>query len=787
MTSTPCHKDRRRPPPPVEHAHEIIPQPRRTRAPCRTDATATSQAAGAPVHPSPPAGRGAGQAGGARAGGELAQALEIVYRQFVCLEVVGQARSFLAPLEAAAAEARAAGLAGPLAYFLVGMGRIRYIEGEYRQAALLWTQCLDLCRLSPNEEAGIEARVGLGQVYDAMGDGRTAARLHGDASVLAGAVGDPYLIAKVAINQGFNLKMIGQAEGARAQFSLALEHARLGRVRHYEAEIYWYLSELALAAGALEEAQHYVVLARDLGARCGHAWLLAGATRTLATIYQQRGEVDAAAATYGAALELAGRNGARRQQAECHEALAQLAEAKGDFALALRHARQSQALQAHLIRQLVVAERLDELRPYDLSNQPPLDALLALSSDPALQRDDPEAALAHICQSGLQILDAERLAIWRKGTAGWSQCAGADPAAAAAPARAAAAAQDAGYWHSVEALQETRVAHDIRLHPHAAALHALYGGAALHSLLEIPLRQRGQCVGLLHVARHTEGRPWSRDEVLFGSHLGVLAEQVLANAQIHGMLAELQEMNEQLEARVASRTAELQAANQALEEVSLTDALTGLRNRRYFLSHVERDVAHSLRLGAEQVLPMVFYLIDIDHFKQVNDRHGHAAGDLVLRSVSQQLRLCARESDYLVRWGGEEFLVVSRGVPRAQAGVQAERIRATIAATPIALDGGATLRLTCSLGFASFPSAPSQHKEQWPAILEIADQALYLAKRGGRDAWVGIIDAPPAATGEVDVTGWIAAGAATVVSNRPAIVAGAAPAPDGAGDGLPGR
>jgi diguanylate cyclase (GGDEF)-like protein len=190
----------------------------------------------------------------------------------------------------------------------------------------------------------------------------------------------------------------------------------------------------------------------------------------------------------------------------------------------------------------------------------------------------------------------------------------------------------------------------------------------------------------------------------------------------------------------------------ALEQASLTDTLTGLRNRRFLQQHLDHDVAQALRRyeGArDQEVPeadLLFFLVDIDHFKQVNDTHGHAAGDAVLVQMRERLREVFRESDYLVRWGGEEFLIVAREFSRDAAAQLAERIRAAVAARPFRIDAHLQLPKTCSIGFAALPFLARQPEAiGWQEVVDIADAGLYLAKRHGRDAWVGLAAVPGAA------------------------------------------
>ena len=132
-----------------------------------------------------------------------------------------------------------------------------------------------------------------------------------------------------------------------------------------------------------------------------------------------------------------------------------------------------------------------------------------------------------------------------------------------------------------------------------------------------------------------------------------------------------------LETIVAQRTDALAAANQQLEKASYTDALTGLRNRRYLQNQLPQDLAFYRRKGADSYEAdhiLLFLLVDIDHFKVINDSHGHAGGDRVLQQFSTLLGELVRVGDYVTRWGGEEFLIVSRPLTRDHAIAYASRI-----------------------------------------------------------------------------------------------------------------
>jgi diguanylate cyclase (GGDEF)-like protein len=210
---------------------------------------------------------------------------------------------------------------------------------------------------------------------------------------------------------------------------------------------------------------------------------------------------------------------------------------------------------------------------------------------------------------------------------------------------------------------------------------------------------------------------------------------------------------------VEEQTRELGQANEQLRNQSLTDPLTGLRNRRYLGMCMPDDVAQvnrihrsALKQGSERLaanLDMIFIMVDLDHFKDVNDRYGHAAGDLVLQEVAVILRAATRDSDTIVRWGGEEFLVVARNACREDATIVMERIRAQVAAHPFILADGREIRCTCSLGFTFYPLVrENPDLVSWERVVDLADHCLYAAKRGSRNAWVGLY---PAADPDVDL------------------------------------
>lgn len=198
---------------------------------------------------------------------------------------------------------------------------------------------------------------------------------------------------------------------------------------------------------------------------------------------------------------------------------------------------------------------------------------------------------------------------------------------------------------------------------------------------------------------------------------------------------------------VAERTQQLEKANRRLRQINeqlnlatRRDPLTHVSNRRELRDWLEQQ--EQAILGAPDAVRerLVFFMIDVDHFKRINDDYGHRAGDQVLVALADRLRRLCRDQDLLVRWGGEEFMLVARGIGVEAAATVAERIRKAVADRPVVLEDSRSLSLTCSIGFAPWPF----HLE-WANLgdceqsMHLADRCLYAAKASGRNAWVGLV------------------------------------------------
>ena len=179
---------------------------------------------------------------------------------------------------------------------------------------------------------------------------------------------------------------------------------------------------------------------------------------------------------------------------------------------------------------------------------------------------------------------------------------------------------------------------------------------------------------------------------------------------------------------------------QRLGDLALRDALTGLRNRRYLQEFMQEETPRVLRRWLEPDTlvrtrrSMSIIMVDLDFFKQVNDVHGHAAGDAILVQVARLLREVVRKPDLVLRWGGEEFLILALDSDRVAPPLIGVRVHERIAQHEFILPGGQPYRMTCSVGFAIYPFHPLRPDGLlWEQVFRLADESLYHAKEGGRN------------------------------------------------------
>ena len=225
----------------------------------------------------------------------------------------------------------------------------------------------------------------------------------------------------------------------------------------------------------------------------------------------------------------------------------------------------------------------------------------------------------------------------------------------------------------------------------------------IRSVALIPLRRQDRLQGSLNFG--------STDERRFSRHLGT---EFLAHLGV-----------------IASFAIENSVNRARLVRSGLTDFLTGWHNRRYLHARLKEELARAQRQGSA----LTCLLIDLDRFKEINDQHGHLAGDMALREAAQRVDAHIRGSDAAARFGGDEFVVLAPDTTPAQAAALAERIRAAVCDPPLELPGGAQVTLSVSIGIAGITLSRDEAdlKAASERLLAEADSALYRAKQRGRN------------------------------------------------------
>ena len=209
-------------------------------------------------------------------------------------------------------------------------------------------------------------------------------------------------------------------------------------------------------------------------------------------------------------------------------------------------------------------------------------------------------------------------------------------------------------------------------------------------------------------------------------------------------------LSEEVKARtiqLEEKNAELSKAYKQMENISMTDKLTGINNRRFLENSIERDLSQTARCyenwytgqGDKPIdEDIIFFLIDLDDFKDINDNHGHTVGDQVLQQLVQRMANVFRQSDYLVRWGGEEFIAVARFIDRKEAPNLARRMVDEVRKKPFVLSPNAVTTLTCSVGYSCFYGAHDRENLNWQKLFVIADSCAYVVKYSGKNGWLGV-------------------------------------------------
>ena len=263
----------------------------------------------------------------------------------------------------------------------------------------------------------------------------------------------------------------------------------------------------------------------------------------------------------------------------------------------------------------------------------------------------------------------------------------------------------------------------------------------IKSVLCMPMISHNAMQGVVYLENNLSNHVFTAERLTVLKILASQAAISIENAHLY----------ETMEKKVRERTEQLNEANEKLHEMTLIDPLTRLNNRRFFIHYITgtteryiKNITRSYSKSENRVMAPLdsvigVFLIDIDFFKEVNDTWGHAAGDSVLVSISKTLSSIIRGDDYIVRWGGEEFLIILNNTAPSYLSNFAVKALSAVKASSVTLDDGTTIKRTCSIGFAQVPfNRTIPDFLTLDQTINLSDYAMYIAKRNGRNRAVSI-------------------------------------------------
>ncbi|MGQ0507654.1 MAG: sensor domain-containing diguanylate cyclase [Myxococcaceae bacterium] len=372
-----------------------------------------------------------------------------------------------------------------------------------------------------------------------------------------------------------------------------------------------------------------------------------------------------------------------------------------------------------------------------------------------------DAALRHVTQVACELLGVQRSSVWRfDSTRTQLECVNLFVAKDRVHSAGGTldAAKFPGYFRALER-ERSIAANEVQTDARTSELTESYlKPLGITSMLEAPIFFRGELLGVICNEHQGPARCWQLSEQLLAGTFSDFVSMVLEAADRVVREAELQRYRDELEQRVEQRTLELEARNEdlrrevaerlraeaQLRDMATRDSLTDAINRRHFFELAEKEIHRANRYGRTLSLAMV----DTDHFKDVNDRYGHLAGDQVLRTLVEICRCTLRRTDVLARYGGEEFVVLLPETEYPAAMAVLERLREAVAAQVVETRD-ALVQVTVSAGVVTLSpgegaAAPHDTLEE---LLRSADAALYEAKSSGRNRVIGVSPQQSRATG----------------------------------------
>jgi len=482
-------------------------------------------------------------------------------------------------------------------------------------------------------------------------------------------------------------------------------------------------------AGQPEEAVRQYLRALELADRLGPAWRRAGARRQLAWISAQIGQIERAVALNREALQIATSAGDPMALSSVMSTEGLIQSKIGDKAAELRamsaaieHARAARAPRQEALMLANIADHYLRVGEFAAAR-----GYAELALPLARELKDPDVELVALANRGLAKVSMHEFDDGKRDLAD-----------------ALAIDERRGNLSGVSMLLEEIGGYLER----AGDLRGALAAYLRHRPLADQVFRQDQQKAVLELQESFDHAQRQRDLALLGASGTLKDEQLRAQALqtrvwlLAALAASLVlGLVVLLARRVRRSNAALAQVNEQLQVHSERDPLTGLANRRRFQAEMKQ-------LAADGRLQGSVFLIDIDHFKRINDRFGHAAGDQVLVEIARRLTRTVRAGDLVVRWGGEEFLIVARNMSADAVEQMTQRVLDGIAGEPVFHDGH-SIGVSASVGYATFPVEPLRIPLSWERAIDLVDTALYLAKAHGRNRGYGVRTLQAAHEGEL--------------------------------------
>ncbi|MBE9609426.1 ATP-binding protein [Chitinilyticum piscinae] len=457
------------------------------------------------------------------------------------------------------------------------IGRSLYTRAEYRQAMQAWASSLECAELAGDHVTWIYAKIGIGQIYDALGDSAHAVEVLKVAAAQAEKYDAADLILNAQLNLGVNLYRQGLLEEAEHAYGIVLAYCRQLGHEDDEGETLFRLAEIDLARDQVDHAQAKLIEARRLCTATGHWWGMANICMVSAKALERQSKLHKAIRELQRGLLFAKRAGALHIECRIWEALSHTAELAGRWEQALRASRSAVQIQMQIALASNAGGEARELENLAGLTRSPTRQLLEISTDPVLEKQSKDAILAILVRNGCEILRASQCSIWLDDPLhGRMVC----HCRLALDGQELVAGEvidrgNASDFLAELASGESIIAHNAKYHRYTWRLYQHYlEQRNIQALLVQPLLLGGSLQGLLWFEQLERQRNWTMDEQLLAGQLATVVVRVLASHEREAFMqdvaklnAALQESNDRLEDRVQQRTAELERANQELKKV----------------------------------------------------------------------------------------------------------------------------------------------------------------------------------------------------------------------------